>query len=394
MEKISRHNDKLRICFVVHLAYGAMVGRDRGHIGGVERQTSLMARWFAARGYMVSMLTWDEGQEDGVEIDGVRVFKMCCKDAGIKGLRFLWPKWTSLITAMKRADADVYYQNCSECVTGQVALWCRRHGRRFIYSAASNRDCETQLLHLNTRRERILYQYGLRNADKVIVQSQQQKKTLKANYGRDSVILPMLCPGPNEGDYTGREHVRNGSHHILWIGRICEVKRPDRLLDLAEACPELNFDFVGPAADTEYARNVCRRAKTISNVTVHGSATRESVPEFYKQARILCCTSDSEGFPNTFLEAWSYGLPIVSTFDPDNLIAERGLGKVGKNVSELAACIRALIGSPQRWRKASQAARQHYLDHHTVDAVMAKYEKVLIDVSRKPISGGSEMLQS
>lgn len=54
----------IRICFVAHFAHGAMAGGDSGHIGGVERQTSLMARWFAARRHQVSMLTWDEEQED------------------------------------------------------------------------------------------------------------------------------------------------------------------------------------------------------------------------------------------------------------------------------------------------------------------------------------------
>ena len=85
-----------RICFVAHLAYGAMTGGNGGFIGGVERQTSLMARWLAARGYRVSLITWDEGQEDGVVIDGVQVFKVCRKEAGIKGLRFFWPRWSSL----------------------------------------------------------------------------------------------------------------------------------------------------------------------------------------------------------------------------------------------------------------------------------------------------------
>ena len=132
-----KHNSIPSICFVAHFAYGAMAGGSSGHIGGVERQTTLMARWFAARGYRVSMLTWDEGQEDGVEIDGVKVFKMCRQDAGLPGLRFFWPRWTSLNAAMRRADADVYYQNCGEYVTGQVAMWCRRHGRKLVYSVAN-----------------------------------------------------------------------------------------------------------------------------------------------------------------------------------------------------------------------------------------------------------------
>jgi len=387
MKKLLRTNyGKQRICFVAHLAYGAMAGGDSGHIGGVEKQTSLMARWLAKRGYQVSMLTCDEGQEDSIEIGGVRVFKMCRKEAGIKGLRFFWPKWTSLIAAMNRADADVYYQNCGEYVTGQVALWCRRHGRKFVYSVANDPDCDSKLPEMHTVRERTLYRYGLKHADQIIVQTKKQKDMLRINFGRDSVVIPMPCPGPSDEDYTGLEQERNSSSRVLWIGRICEQKRPDRLLDLAEACLDLHFDLVGPTGDSEYARVVCERAKHTANVTLHGPATRERVSEFYKKARIMCCTSDFEGFPNTFLEAWSYGLPMVSTFDPDNLIVENELGIVARDVKGLASGIRTLLGDSQLWRQASEAARRYYLENNTIDSVMPRFEKIFSEITNKTSS--------
>lgn len=365
---------------MAHLAYSAMTGGHSGAIGGVERQCSLMARWFATRGYHVSMLTWDEGGQAEEMIDGVRVIKLCRQDAGIKGLRFFWPKWTSLVAAMKRADADIYYQNCAECVTGQAALWCRRHSRRFIYSAAADTHCEARLPYLHTLRERILYRYGLKVADSVIVQTQRQREMMKDNFGRDSVVLPMPCPGPDEDEYRDCELKRSNSQRILWIGKICPVKRPDRLLDLAETCPELHFDLVGPTYDSEYARGVCQRAKTIANVTLHGPASRESVPEFYNKATVMCCTSDSEGFPNTFLEAWSYALPIVSTFDPGGMIADKGLGIIAQEVCGLADGIRRLSNFPDQWREMSQKGRQYYLENHTVEAVMPQFENVFLDI--------------
>ncbi|MDD5414837.1 MAG: glycosyltransferase, partial [Smithellaceae bacterium] len=122
-------------CLVAHNAAGAMFGGNQGYIGGVERQTSLMARWLAVQGYRVSLVTWDEGQADDQVVDGVRVIKTCSRDTGLPGLRFFHPRWTSLIRALRRADADLYYHNCAEYVTGQVALWCRRNGRKFVYSS-------------------------------------------------------------------------------------------------------------------------------------------------------------------------------------------------------------------------------------------------------------------
>ncbi len=371
---------KPRICFVAHFAYGALTGGDTGFIGGVERQTSLMAKWLAKQGYRVSMLTCDEGQDDRQEIDGVKVFKMCPKEAGIKGLRFFWPKWTSLNAAIRNANADIYYQNCGEYVTGQVALWCRRHGRRFVYSVASDPDCDGRLPEMHTIRERILYRYGLKHADIVIVQTRRQQEMLRADFGLDSIVIPMPCPGPSEEEYAAIRNVHNCSSSVLWIGRICEVKRPDRLLDLAQICPEVHFDLVGPSDKTNYAQQICERVKNISNITYHGPASREQVSQFYQKAGILCCTSEFEGFPNTFLEAWSYGLPIVSMFDPDNLIIEKDMGIVAKDITELASGIRMLLNEPERRRQVSDLARRYYLENHRIDVILPKFEKIFTDL--------------
>lgn len=374
------HGGKSRICFVAHNAYGAVAGGSRGSIGGVERQTSLMADWFVGRGYEVSVLTWDEGGPAEEMIEGVRVIKICRQDAGIKGVRFLWPRWARLVAALSCADAGVYYHNLAECVTGQTAFWCRNNGRKFVFSAAADSHCALELPYIRTFRDRALYRYGLRNADKVIVQSRRQQQMMRENFGCDSAVLPMPCPGPSDDDYRDCELNRGDSQRILWIGRLYELKRPDWLLDLAERCPDLNFDLVGPAVDSEYASGICQRAKSLSNVVCHGRVPRARMPELYRRAKIVCCTSKSEGFPNTFLEAWSYGLPIVSTFDPDNLIVEKGLGRVGADTSQLEDGVRELLNSPGAWQKASRCARQYYMSTHTIEAAMPRFEGVFLEV--------------
>jgi glycosyltransferase involved in cell wall biosynthesis len=367
------HN--LGICFVAHFSYGALTGGQSGHIGGVERQTSLMAKWFAKHGYRVSMLTWDEGQEDGEEIDSVKLFKMCRKDEGIKGLRFFRPRWTSLNNAMKRANADIYYQNCGEYVTGQVALWCEKHNKKFVYSIASDPDCDARLPEMHTFRERLFYRYGLKHADSVIVQTKKQHDMLLAGFNRESIVIPMPCNGLSEKCYIELMANRSKSVNVLWIGRICEVKRPDRLLELAKACPDIHFDFVGPKANSKYADNIIEQVKQITNLTYHGPAVKEHVWNFYRKAKIFLCTSDFEGFPNTFLEAWSCGLPIVSTVDPDNIIAQKGLGKIGKDVSDLSSGIYELLKSSEKWENASKAARQYYVKNHAIDVIMPMFEQ-------------------
>lgn len=355
-----------------------MRGGVEGKIGGIERQQALISKWFAAKGYPVTMLTWDEGGPAEEMIDGVRVLKICRQHTGLPGLRFLHPKWTSLNRALALADADLYYQNCGEVVTGQVALWCKRYGRRFVYSVASDPDCDPRLPEMNLR-ERVLYRYGLRKADRVIVQTRRQKKMLKEGFGLDAEVIPMPCAGPDEHLYSAPFAPQPGSARVLWVGRVCQVKRPDRLVEVARACSDVQFDMVGPIYGDAYTQEMRRRAEATPNIRFHGPVALAQVGRYYRRASLLLCTSDYEGFPNTFLEALSYGLPIVSTFDPDNLIIEKGLGKVGKDICELADGIRELLDSSAKWLKVSQSAREYYLENHMVDKVMGRFERVFCD---------------
>lgn len=376
----------MKICIVSPFAYGALAGGSAGHIGGVEGQTALLARWLAGRGHDVSMITWDEGQPDASVKDAVRVFKTCRREEGVPGIRFLVPRWSSLNAALRRADAQLHYQNCGEYVTGQVALWSRIHRRKFVYSVASDADCAPGLPLMRTLRERVLYRYGLRNADRVVVQTRSQKRMLEEGFGVESVVVPMPCPGPGNGEYVPPAPPAGGKGRVLWVGRVDRVKRPDRFLDVAGACPDLEFDLVGPAEDGPYGREILSRAARCLNVRVHGGVPRGEVHRYYRNAACLCSTSDVEGFPNTFLEAWSHGIPVVSTIDPDGLIREKGLGAVARTVPELAGALRETMESETEWAGMSGRARAYFLETHHMPDAMSRMERVLLEVAS---SGGS-----
>ena len=382
MQDTARHR-RPRLCFVAHYAYGAISGGRSGFIGGIEWQQSLMARWFAARGYAVTMLTWNEGQPSEILLDGVRVLSLCRRSDGIPGLRFIHPRWTSLNRAMRRADADLYYQNCGEYVTGQVALWCRRHGRQFVYSVASDPDCDPRLPAMHTRRERVLYRVGLRRADHIIVQTRVQQQMLRNGFSLPSTVIGMPCPDPWNGEDRLPSSPIPPPKTVGWVGRIVELKRLDWLLDIAATMPDVHFHVAGAAQPaTTYSRTVEGRARAMSNVTLHGHVSRDRMPAFYSRIACLCCTSAYEGFPNTFLEAWSHGLPLVSTVDPDGLIAEQKLGCVADTVPALAAGLRAMLDDAEEYHQTARNARRYFVTSHTVERVMPQFEDIFLRMCR------------
>ena len=373
----------VKICLVAHLAYGAITGGTKGTIGGVERQTSLMAKWLVKQGHSVSLLTWTEGSAEDEIVDGVHVIKICRKDSGLPGIRFFHPRWTGLISAMKRADADVYYQNCGEYVTGQVAMWCKMNNKKFVYSLANDSDAEPSLAVMHTLRERWLYKYGLLNADQVIAQTNTQKNSLKNGSNLDSIIMPMPCPGPTPSEYKPLSRNEN-KPSILWAARMHRSKRLEVLLEVAAELTEYNFVVGGsPGKESEYSQHLIDSMNKADNIDYLGMVARADMPDLYRSSTLFCCTSEYEGFPNTFLEAWSQGLPIVSTFDPDNLIAEKKLGLRAKSKDELVSGIRTLCSDIKLWEAHSSNAREYYQTNHSVDNVMERFEKIFINITNQ-----------
>ena len=373
------NKQKPAICLVAHNAYGILAQINTGHTGGLEVMAAGLARWLAASGFRVSMITWDEGFDDGRMVDGVQVFKLCQRHAGLPLLRFFSPRWRSLRSALNRANPDLIYYSCGDLGLGQIVQWAHAKGKKVCYAVVDDFACYRTLPALQAQRERWLYRYGLRRADHIIVQTRTQQALLKDEWGLSSVMIPMYSDGMNvEVDLQAKS--REAQKRILWVGRLSTQKRLEWLLDIAEASPDYLFDVVGDAnTDTEYARSLKQRAASMPNVVMHGRVAHNEMGPFYQDATMLCSTSVYEGFPNVFLEAWSAGLPIVTSFDPDGVVERHGLGKVAHSAVALKAAMDALL-APDSWSPAAKAAKRYFHEHHKMEVSMRQFESEFINM--------------
>ena len=373
-----------RICIVGLKCYDLLSGaKTPRYIGGIENQLVLLARGLVAQGFAVSFVTFDHGQPDGIEHGGIRVYKAFAGEAGIPGFRFLHPRWTGLCSALGRADADIYYQMGAGCETGQVAMWCQRRQKHLVFTVASDSDCVPGLPLLKSRKERCLYRYGLKKARAVVSLTYEQQRLLSTHYGISSRMFRILSPQPQFQTTPAEKRKR-----ILWVGRISPEKRPHLLLEIARKLPEYTFDVVGDAnANTDYARSFREQAKGDPSVILHGKVSNEMLQQLYAEAVLLVGTSQTEGFPVTFIEAWSRGIPVVSTFDPDGVIRSDGLGFVAETVEEIASRVREITQSPETWLAASKAAERYYLENHAVDVCMPRFKNLFLEVAGYRPSG-------
>jgi glycosyltransferase involved in cell wall biosynthesis len=331
-------------------------------------QQSRLARLFASRGYGVSMICLDYGQPDRTVIDGVTVHNAFRLDAGVPVLRFLHPRLTGVWRALGRADADIYYCRASGMLVSVVARFCRRHGKRSIYAAASDRDFDAdQRGRLRYARDRWLYRRGVAAVDAIVAQNEAQRVSCRATYGREAVVIPSFYPLP------GPPQVKSPRGEVLWVGTIRAGKRPDMFLDLAQRLPQRRFVMVGGPSRTDAAlyERVRSRAASLPNVKFTGFLPLDEADRQFDAARVHVNTAEYEGMPNTFLQAWARGVPTLGTSDV-GVPVHRQFGRI----DEAAAEIEALFGDELRWQKLSRACREHYERTHSGAQTVARYERL------------------
>ncbi len=365
----------MKVCIVVHDAYDVFANNTQGHMGGVEIQMKQMASWLAEQGHDVSVITWQLPGPNTV--DNVTVHELGPQNAGIRFLRFFTLQPWRLFKAMAKADADVYFYNMCAHHAGVIALWTKLFNKCFVYSVSSDPGCELKPDKLATGIEKALYRFGVRHADAVICQTDMQQQRLKENYRKPAICLNMPArsmPAPD----PAFQALRKARNMVLWVGRIHEIKAPWLFVALAKALPEFEFVMVGPqnCKDEEMSRWLAGNEE-LENFTYAGAKAADELSALYQQARLLCCTSISEGFPNTFLEAWHFGLPIVSTVDPDNLISQKGLGQIANTESLLASAITRLMTDEQKWQQASETCQQIFAERFETKAALKRFENVL-----------------
>lgn len=362
-----------RICIVGLDSYGMLSGEGNPkYIGGEAIQHVLLARAWRDLGHDVSMIVHDEGQGARREHDGITAIAAHTRTGGIRGLRFFHPRATKLLSALIAADAEVYYQSPAGAYTGITAWFCRRTGRQFIFRVASDSDCEKEHGRIQFWRDRKLYNYGLRRANLVAAQTEFQSQMLSENHLVESVVVNMLVEPPRNGEAVDKDI------DVLWVSNLRALKRPELALELARQLPQVSFSIAGgpmPGGETYY-EDVRAAAARLPNVTMHGPVRYADSGKLFDRAKIFLNTSSIEGFPNTFLQAWIRGVPVVSFFDPDSLVQRLQLGHIANSVDEMREAIRSLLEDGVDRQLTGRRAREFATREYTT-GVAARYLELL-----------------
>jgi len=363
------------ICFVAANIYPVLSGAGNVEFaGGGEVQQTIVLRALARRGYRVSVITRDFGQDAVVDCDGIAVHRLPpVAKRGVKGLRFIYPRLTDVVTVLRKVDPDLVYQRIAGAYTLASGSYARWHGKPFIYAAGSDRDFEFGANPGKGKLDILLYRFGLsRFANLVFIQNEAQRALLKENFGKIGEVVSNCF----EEEAAG---IGSPSGPVLWVGTIKPIKRPEIFLELARRHPSKRFRMVGGAGDipeaNAYLQHIRSAADQLPNLEFCGHVPFRKVGRYFDDCSVLVNSSSFEGFPNTFLQAWIRGIPSASFVRPETAPGQCGT-LACRDVDEMSARLHDLTSDPDVWARASGASRSYFLEHHSVDAVIHRYDEL------------------
>lgn len=163
---------------------------------------------------------------------------------------------------------------------------------------------------------------------------------------------------------------------VGWLSRVVPIKRPDRLIALAQRNPGLKFVIGG---EGELLSSL--RETNLPNMELMGWVRAE---EFWQLCDIAILTSDNEAVPYSLIEAGLSGLPSVTTpagsvrdviqDGHTGFVADFDSGEFGSRLKLLVKdhALRVRLGS-----NAREYCRNHFSQNQMVNRHLDVYEEAI-----------------
>ncbi len=371
-EWIDRHR-KLDVVFYTP-GIGSLLTPGAGpSSGGAETQVLLLSRALAARGLRVAVVAFAlEGlpaRAHGVEVIARPPYRRR------RGLLGKPAEVLSIWRALWRAPSRAIVRRGASIDLPLIGLFARLTGTRFLFASASVVDFDYAQID-SSRRNAMLYRLGVRLASTIIVQSEEQAAMCRRYFGREPVLIKSLA-----NPVTGSEITPTA---FLWIGRIVAYKRPLAYADLARSMPHARFQMVAvPTPHGEEGERLVAElhsaATELENLELLAPRPHAALMELVEQAVAVVSTSDFEGMPNTFLEAWSRGVPVMAlSHDPNGVITRHRVGAFAHGSADtLRQQAEGLWSERGSRAEASGRCRDYISDEHSAETIAGKWANEL-----------------
>ena len=157
-----------------------------------------------------------------------------------------------------------------------------------------------------------VYHYLFTNADVVIVLSELWKKYVNDTFELGDKVRVVY--NPCTADISTQKYDKK--KQILYAGTVNARKGYGDMIKafakIASDFPDWQIVFAGNG-EVEQGMKLASESGIKSQTVFLGWVSGVTKDKAFKEATIFCLPSYAEGFPMSVLDAWSYGLPVITT---------------------------------------------------------------------------------
>ncbi len=338
-----------------------------------------------------------------IAIDGIK--------SGINGVRISWftfldhfrpsvtvaknaighiadrPVYKDMVSIYEEADAHIYVVPGNNFISAEAIWSCKKRKRSFVMLAGSDIDFSPVIrespegsdLYGSLYSDKL---YTIKNADIHIVQNERQFEMART-YGCSPIMIP------NPMDLKRVYPKENDPKTILWVGNSNEsVKQPSLMINAIRELPEYSFIMIVTPVTDEQMEIIYQHAQTVPNLNVLPRIPYNEIEKYFAQARLFVNSSSFEGFPNTFLQAGKYGVPLISlNIDPNRMLTKYRCGLFCNNQFELMVDnIRLVMEDQELYDSLSANIIDYVQTFHDIDKIIPEYERAFLSALNKKVA--------
>ncbi|MDE5561024.1 MAG: glycosyltransferase family 4 protein [Bacteroidaceae bacterium] len=266
--------------------------------------------------------------------------------------------------------------------------------RKMLYVKIARLFKKRIILHLHCGSQIVeiwsdAYQYLFTRSDVSLLLSESIKQQIENYIGTrfDLRVCYNPCPLVSTNFFCVQKN------YILFSGSLyCSKGYQDLIMAfyfISSTYLEWKLVFAGNG-EIEKAKRLVRQLGIEDRVEFTGWVSGEDKAKVFQSASIFCLPSYAEGFPMAVLDAWAYGLPVITT--PVGGIPD--IAKDGDNmliftpgdVDALAAKLELLICDASLRAKISDASRELAATTFNIDRINSQLEAIYNSLSDSSVS--------
>ena len=349
--------------------------------GGAQRVLTLLANELCAKGWSVTVLTFDNGSEppffelhSGVQHEPLSLMREQGGWWKTVKVQFLRPWLLRRAIRKSRPDAVIAFIDLTNILTLVATVGLKIP---VIISERGNPD-----FSLMGKFWLLLRQTVYKRSARLVLQTRDACDFFSSSIPKGIIPNPVLVP---EYSVPVLKSETN-SKTLMTMGGLYALKGFDLLLKafapLCDKFPDWVLEIWGEGVQKEALENLRDELGLRERVRFPG-LTKEP-HKTMSQADIFVLSSRSEGFPNGLGEAMACGLPVVS-FDchsgPSELIQDgvNGLLVPPENIQELSSSLERLLASVELRKSLGEQARK-ITESYSLDKIIQSWEELIGEV--------------